>query len=67
MNHATATGTEEEITIVNRARNHKSHTSPKNTDIITYKYATGLESLIGYLDLINNKERIDEIMDFILK
>ena len=36
-------------------------------DIITYKYATGLEALIGYLDLKDKKERIDKIMSFILK
>lgn len=59
--------TEEEIAIFNRGRNHKSHTSPKNTDIITYKYATGLESVIGYLYLQKNKSRIDEIMQFIIE
>lgn len=58
---------EEEIEIVKRARNYKTTSHPKNCDIITYKYATGLESLIGYLDLENNKERINEIMNFILK
>ena len=57
--------TDEEVVIVNRARNHKSHTSPKNTDIITYKYSTGLEALIGYLYLSNKKARIDDIMDYI--
>lgn len=57
---------EEEITIVKRARNYKTTSHPKNCDIVTYKYATGLESLIGYLELENNKERIDEIMNFIL-
>lgn len=59
--------TDEELDVIKRARNYKTTSHPKNTDIITYKYATGLEALIGYLDLINNKERIDEIMDFILK
>lgn len=58
---------EEEIEIVKRARNYKTTSHPRNCDIITYKYATGLESLIGYLDLENNKERINEIMNFILK
>lgn len=57
---------EEEITIVKRARNYKTTSHPKNCDIVTYKYATGLESLIGYLDMENKKERIDEIMNFIL-
>ena len=41
--------TDKEIQIVNRARNHKSHAHPKNTDIVTYKWATALECLFGYL------------------
>ena len=32
----------------------------------TYKYATGLEAIIGYLELMKNTERINEIMEFIL-
>ena len=58
--------TEEELDVVKRARNYKTTSHPKSCDILTYKYATGLEALIGYLDLKNNKERIDEIMNFIL-
>ena len=58
--------TDEEIIIIKRARNYKTTSHPKNCDIVTYKYATGLESLIGYLELENKKERIDEIMNFIL-
>lgn len=54
-----------EMDIVLRARNHKSHKSPKNTDVATYKYATGLESLIGYLYLEQNTIRIQEIMNYI--
>ena len=57
---------EEEISIIKRARNYKTTSHPKNCDIVTYKYATGLEALIGYLELDNNKERINEIMNFIL-
>lgn len=58
--------TEEEKAVVIRARNHKSHAHPKNTDIITYKHSTGLEALIGYLYLTDNQKRIDEIMNYIL-
>ena len=58
---------EEEMNVIKRARNNTSKTHPKNTDVITYKKATGLEALIGYLDLINNKNRIDEIMNYILE
>lgn len=57
----------EELDVVKRARNYKTTSHPKSCDIITYKYATGLEALIGYLDLKNNKERIEEIMKFILE
>ena len=56
-----------ELTVVKRARNNKSTSHPKNCDIITYKLATGLEALIGYLDLSDNKTRIDEIMGYILE
>lgn len=56
---------DKELSIITRARNHKSHAHPKNTDIITYKHSTGLEALIGYLYLNNEKDRIDEIMNFI--
>lgn len=55
---------EEEISVVKRGRNHKSHGN-KNTDIITYKKATGLEALIGFLE-INDKKRLEEIMKFIV-
>ena len=57
----------DELDIIKRARNTKSNSSSKGCDIITYKYATGLESLIGFLEIERNKARIDEIMSFILK
>lgn len=57
--------TSEEINIVKRARNHKSHPS-KSADIITYKKSTGLEALIGYLKIKNNDKRIEEIMEYIV-
>lgn len=59
--------TEEEQEIVKRARNHKSHKSPKHTDIITYKLSTGLEALFGYLFLEHQQERINELMSFVLE
>ena len=57
---------ESELGIVKRARNYKTTSHPKSCDIITYKYATGLEALIGYLYLDNNIERVNEIMNFII-
>ena len=57
---------EEEISIIKRTRNHKGVSHPKNCDIVTYKHATALEALLGYLKLENKEERIKEIMDKIL-
>ena len=59
--------TDDELEIIKRARNHKGGSHPKNCDIVTYKYATGFESLIGYLKLEKKEERIEEIMKSILK
>ncbi|MBQ2639586.1 MAG: ribonuclease III [Bacilli bacterium] len=56
----------DELDIIKRARNYKTTSHPKNCDIVTYKYATGLEALIGYLELENDKERINSIMNYIL-
>ena len=57
---------EEELEIIKRARNSKTNSHPKNTDIITYKEATSLEALFGYLKLENKVERIEELMQLIL-
>ena len=54
--------TDDELQIIKRARNAKSKSHPKNTDIITYKEATSLEALFGYLKLEKKEERIEEIM-----
>ena len=57
--------TEEEIQVVKRGRNYKRSTHPKHTDILTYKLSTGFETLIGYLYLSKNEERLAEIFDYI--
>ena len=53
---------ESEITVVKRGRNHASN-SPKNADMVEYKYATGFEALLGYLYFIDSPDRMDEIID----
>ena len=58
--------TENELDIVKRGRNYKRSSHPKNTDIITYKMSSGFEAMIGYLYLSDNKERIDEIINYVL-
>ena len=58
--------TEEELSVIKRARNTKSKSHPKSCDIITYQHATSLEALFGYLKLKKNEERIEEIISKIL-
>ena len=49
--------------IYKRGRNTKSATVPKNADVRDYRMATGFESLVGYIYLIGNKERLSYIMN----
>ena len=58
--------TDDELDIIKRGRNHKSRKA-KHTDVSTYHNSTGFETLIGYLYLLGNTKRIDEIMAYILK
>ncbi len=53
--------TEEETAVFHRGRNTKSH-PPKNAQVSDYRNATGIETLLGYLYLQNNSERISELM-----
>lgn len=50
--------TEEELSVMKRGRNAKTGSKPKNTDLITYKHATGFETLIGYLYITKQLERL---------
>ena len=59
--------TEEELSVLKRGRNAKSQTTPKNADVTHYRYATGVEALIGYLHIKGEKERIDELIEVIFK
>ena len=58
----TAFLTEEEEAVLRRGRNANSGTVPKNTDVQTYRHSTAFEALIGYHHLLNNRERLDEIV-----
>ena len=58
--------TEIELDVVKRGRNYKRTSHPKNTDIITYKMSSGFEAMIGYLYLNNDKDRLNEIINYIL-
>ena len=60
--------TEEELSLVKRARNHKASSSKrtkaskKGSDIITDKLATAFEALIGWLYLNDRKERMEDLI-----
>ena len=54
--------TEEEVSLVKRARNHKTASKPRNADPVNYKLATAFEALIGWLHLDGRKERMEEII-----
>jgi ribonuclease-3 family protein len=52
----------DEQDMVRRGRNAKSGTIPKNADVTEYKYATGFETLLGYLYLKKDYERLNAIL-----
>lgn len=54
--------TDEEKNVVRRGRNAKSNTIPKNADVTEYKYATGFESLLGYLYLKRQYPRLMQVL-----
>lgn len=55
--------TENETAVFKRGRNAHSSHSPKNQSDADYRYATGLESLYGYLYLCGETNRIKEIFE----
>lgn len=59
--------TELETDIIRRGRNLKTNSKPKSCDIVTYRYATGLEVLFGYFYSIKKEDRLDEIFNEIVR
>lgn len=62
MKEILPTLTDEEKSLVRRAKNRKSATKPKNVDIITYKWATAFEALIGDLFLKEEIEKMENLI-----
>ena len=54
--------TEDEVRVLKWGRNAKS-TPPKNADVTDYRYATGFETLLGYLYLVGNEDRLKEVLN----
>ncbi len=56
--------TEEEQGVFRRGRNAKGVSIPGSCTPSEYRKATGLEALIGYLFLMDRKDRISEILNY---
>jgi len=54
--------TEAEKTLVRRGRNAKSGHIPKNADMLNYRYSTGFETLVGYLYLSGQTDRLYQLL-----
>lgn len=59
--------TEEELSYFKRGRNSGHSKNRRSISVISYKKATGFEAMLGYLYLENKKERLDEILDIVIK
>ena len=58
--------TEEEILMFKRGRNAKVNTKAKNASLAEYKKATGFETLIGYLFVTKQTDRLQALLSEIL-
>lgn len=54
---------EEEEGVVRRGRNAKAGSVPKNTDIMTYRYSTAFEALLGFHYYADNQARLNELIE----
>ncbi len=53
---------DEEWQMVLKGRNKNPKTVPKNASVSEYRYATGFETLVGYLAMSGQNERLEEIV-----
>lgn len=56
--------TDEEVAVFKRGRNAKGASIPKSATPSEYRKATGLEALMGYLYLMGQKDRIEQIINY---
>lgn len=57
--------TPQELAVYKRGRNAHTAGVPKNTQVADYRRATGMEALFGYLYLMGQFKRIDELFSWI--
>ena len=58
---------DEELSVFRRGKNSNPTSVAKSASPADYKYATGLEALIGYLYLTDQQTRLDEILYRVLE
>ena len=58
---------EDEIDIYKRGRNANAHSKAKNATRSEYRKATGLEALIGYLYLRKEQDRLEYLVNKMIK
>lgn len=58
---------EDEIAVFKRARNTHMNTMAKHASVADYKKASGFEAVIGYLYLLGENERLEQLFDIIEK
>ena len=61
MNRIIGALTDEEMSIYKRGRNMSGGNVPKSATMSEYRTATGMEVLFGYLHMIHQQERADEL------
>lgn len=54
--------TDQEMSVFRRGKNSNPTSSARNASPADYKYATGMEAVIGYLFLTDDQERLDELI-----
>lgn len=54
---------EDEMAIILRGRNAKTNSIAKNASVQTYRMATGLEAVFGFLELTGKQERLLELWE----
>jgi ribonuclease-3 family protein len=59
--------TEEEVAVYKRGRNAKTTSISRRANVGLYRQGTGLETLIGYLYLMGQAERLDQIMKMLIE
>jgi Uncharacterized protein conserved in bacteria len=58
---------EEEVRVYKNGRNAKKYTKAKNTDVVTYHMSTGFEAVFGYLDIMEQKDRVRELANYCIE